>query len=116
MTEVTLSLRGVDRYEECACRRPRCTARKAALSNPDTSINDVYMYAFFAQDDWRGDFGSLAYEANNRLVNFDSVAAAGAINNTQAIASLRLASDGPGRHSSQETSILLEDRLLEIAS
>jgi hypothetical protein len=42
----------------------------------------------------RYDFGSPSYEANNRLANFDSQAALAATNQAQALASLRLASDG----------------------
>ncbi|HXM35140.1 MAG TPA: hypothetical protein VN920_08135, partial [Pyrinomonadaceae bacterium] len=82
------------------------TARNAALSNLNVVNQRRYMYAFFAQDDWRvrpnltfnlglrNDFGSPAYELNNRLANFDPVTAATATNNAQAVASLRLASDG----------------------
>lgn len=82
------------------------TARNAALSNLNIVNQRRYMYAFFGQDDWklrrnltvniglRYDFGSPAYEVNNRLTNFDPVAAARATNNAEAVASLRLASDG----------------------
>lgn len=82
------------------------TARNAALSNVNIVNQRRYMYAFFGQDDWkirknltvnlglRYDFGSPAYELNNRLTNFAPVAAAAATNNAQAVASLRLASDG----------------------
>jgi hypothetical protein len=82
------------------------TARNAALSNLNIVNQRRYMYAFFGQDDWkikrnltfnlglRYDFGSPAYEANNRLTNFDPVAAASATNNAQAMASLRIAADG----------------------
>jgi Carboxypeptidase regulatory-like domain/TonB dependent receptor-like, beta-barrel len=82
------------------------TARNAALSNVLIVNQRRYMYSFFAQDDWkvtqrltlnlgmRYDFGSPAYEVNNRLTNFDPIAAASATNNAQAMASLRLATDG----------------------
>jgi Carboxypeptidase regulatory-like domain/TonB dependent receptor/TonB-dependent Receptor Plug Domain len=82
------------------------TARNAALSNLNIVNQRRHMYAFFAQDDWkfrpnltlnlglRYDFGSPAYELNNRLANFDPVAAASATNNAQAVASLRLGAGG----------------------
>jgi hypothetical protein len=82
------------------------TARNAALSNLNIVNQRRYMYSFFGQDDWkitrkltlnlgmRYDFGSPAYEVNNRLTNFDPVAAASATNNGQAVASLHLAADG----------------------
>jgi hypothetical protein len=81
-------------------------ARNAALSNLNIVNQRRYMFAFFGQDDWkvttkltlnfglRYDFGSPAYEANNRLTNFNPSAAASATNNAQAMASLRLAADG----------------------
>lgn len=61
----------------------------------------------------RYDFGSLAYEANNYLVNFDPVAAASANQQCSSDGSLRLASEGPGGHSSQETSDSSLERLLD---
>jgi hypothetical protein len=82
------------------------TARNAALSNVNIVNQRRYMYAFFAQDDWkvtrkltlnlglRYDFSTPAYEVNNRLTNFNPAAAATATTNAQAIASLRLATDG----------------------
>ncbi|HJZ82986.1 MAG TPA: TonB-dependent receptor [Pyrinomonadaceae bacterium] len=82
------------------------TARNAALSNLNVVNQRRYMFAFFGQDDWkltprltlnlglRYDFGSPAYEENNRLTNLDPVAADNATNNAQAMAALRLAADG----------------------
>jgi hypothetical protein len=76
------------------------------LTNAGVVEQRRYMYSFFGQDDWkitpkltlnlglRYDFGSPSYEANNRLANFDSQAALAATNQAQALASLRLASDG----------------------
>jgi outer membrane receptor protein involved in Fe transport len=81
-------------------------ARNAALSNPNIVNQRRYMYALFGQDDWKAtpkltlnlglryDFGSPAYEAHNRLVNFDPIAARQAATPAQAFSSLRVASDG----------------------
>jgi Carboxypeptidase regulatory-like domain/TonB dependent receptor len=82
------------------------TARNAALSNLNLVDQRRYMYSFFGQDSWkvtpkltldlglRYDFATPAYELNNRLVNFDPVAARAAQNPAQAFASLRLGSSG----------------------
>ncbi|MBA2631354.1 MAG: TonB-dependent receptor, partial [Thermoleophilaceae bacterium] len=82
------------------------TARNAALSNLLVVNQRRHMYSLFTQDDWkvtsrltlnlglRYDFGSPAYEENNRIANFDPVAAARATTPAEALASLRIASDG----------------------
>lgn len=76
------------------------------LTNSGVVEQRRYMYAFFAQDDWkitrkltlnlglRYDFGSPSYEAGNRLANFDPNAALAATNQAQALASLQLAKSG----------------------
>jgi hypothetical protein len=76
------------------------------LTNAKVVNQRRHMYSFFVQDDWKAtprltvnlglryDFGSPSYEANNAQSNFDSVAAAAATNQAQALASLRLAGDG----------------------
>ncbi|MGI8564952.1 MAG: TonB-dependent receptor domain-containing protein [Pyrinomonadaceae bacterium] len=82
------------------------TARVAALSNLLVVNQRRHMYSFFAQDDWkvtpkltvnlglRYDFGSPAYEEQNHVANFDAVAARAVTTPAQALASLRIASDG----------------------
>lgn len=81
-------------------------ARNAALANVVIVNQRRYMYAFFIQDDWKAtprltlnlglryDFGSPAYEQNNRLVNFDPEAARRARTPQEALAALRIARDG----------------------
>lgn len=76
------------------------------LTNAAVINQRRHMYSFFGQDDWkvtpkltvnlglRYDFGSPAYEQNNRQANFDPQAALLATNQTQALASLRQATDG----------------------
>jgi outer membrane receptor protein involved in Fe transport len=76
------------------------------LTNAKVVQQRRHMYSFFVQDDWkvtpkltldlglRYDFGSPSYEANNEQANFDPVAAAAATNQAEALASLRLATDG----------------------
>jgi Carboxypeptidase regulatory-like domain/TonB dependent receptor/TonB-dependent Receptor Plug Domain len=76
------------------------------LTNSSVVHQRRYMYSFFGQDDWkvtpkltlnlglRYDFGSPSYEADNRLANFDPQAALAATNQAQALASLKLATDG----------------------
>jgi hypothetical protein len=81
-------------------------ARNAALANLFIVHQRRYMYAFFAQDDWKAtphltlnlglryDFGSPAYEAGNHLANFDPEAGRRARTPQEALAALRLAKDG----------------------
>jgi hypothetical protein len=81
-------------------------ARNAALSNVVAVNQRRFMYSFFGQDYWKAsrdltislglryDFGSPAYERNNRIANFDPAAASSASTNAQALASLRLATNG----------------------
>jgi len=76
------------------------------LTNSKTVKQRRHMYAFFVQDDWKAasrltlniglryDFGSPSYEENNEQANFDRIAASAAVNQSQALASLRLAKDG----------------------
>lgn len=76
------------------------------LTNAKVVEQRRHMYAFFIQDDWkvtqrlslnlglRYDFGSPSYENNNQQANFDPVAGAAATTQAQALASLRLATDG----------------------
>lgn len=86
----------------------------AALTNTLVVNQRRHMYSFFGQDDWkvtprltvnlglRYDFGSPAYEANDRQTNFDQTAAARARTPAEALAAIQLASDGS-----------LEDRTLQ---
>ncbi|MEP6900109.1 MAG: TonB-dependent receptor [Actinomycetota bacterium] len=88
------------------------------LTNSSVVRQRRYMYSYFGQDDWkvtpkltlnlglRYDFGSPSFEAGNRLANFDPVAALAATNQAQALASLRLASDG----SLESRSLIKPDR------
>lgn len=81
-------------------------ARNAALSNVVVVNQRRFMYSFFGQEYWKAsrgltislglryDFGSPAYERNNRIANFDPAAASSASTNAQALASLRLAANG----------------------
>lgn len=76
------------------------------LTNAKVVEQRRHMYSFFGQDDWkvtprlslnlglRYDFGSPSYERNNQQANFDPASAAAATNQAQALASLRLATDG----------------------
>jgi hypothetical protein len=76
------------------------------LTNAGVVEQRRYMYSFFAQDDWRitpkltvnlgvrYDFGSPSYEKNNKLANFNPTVALAATDQTQALASLNLASSG----------------------
>ena len=76
------------------------------LTNAKVVEQRRHMYSFFAQDDWKAtnrltvnlglryDFGSPSYEQNNEQSNFDPVAGAAATTQAQALASLRLATDG----------------------
>ncbi|HXG85074.1 MAG TPA: TonB-dependent receptor [Pyrinomonadaceae bacterium] len=82
------------------------TARTASLADTVVVNQRRHMYSFFGQDDWkvtprltlnlglRYDFGSPAFEVNNRMANLDQELAAQARTPAAALASLRLASDG----------------------
>ncbi len=81
-------------------------ARSAQLAGTVVVKQRRHMYSFFMQDDWkvtprltlnlglRYDFGSPAYEADNRMANLDQDLGAQARTPAQALAALRLASDG----------------------
>jgi len=82
------------------------TARVASLADTVVVNQRRHMYSFFGQDDWkvtprltlnlglRYDFGSPAYEENNRMANLDQELGAQARTPALALAALRLASDG----------------------
>lgn len=88
------------------------------LTNAGVVEQRRHMYSFFGQDDWRVtpkltinlglryDFGSPSYEKNNKLANFNPVAGLAAVDQTQALASLSLATDG----SLEKRSLIKPDR------